>query len=176
MSLSPADYDRMLTFYRERVASYGAGDAWRAGWSQWCRRLLSFGGDLVVPHWGPEPHLERLLAGAATASGDVTMIQGRPNGCHDNAALLWLLGTADAIGTGYALSDDGLWRQHSWGVDGDGRVIETTCPRVRYVGVTLAGQDALEFVGSQLGPEEVGDLAARPDRLAALLTLPATAG
>jgi hypothetical protein len=31
------------------------------------------------------------------------------------------------IASGYALSSDGLWRQHSWGMDvADGRILETT--------------------------------------------------
>jgi hypothetical protein len=51
------------------------------------------------------------------------------------------------IASGYALTGDGLWRQHSWGVDAaDGRVIETTVRRVRYYGVILGDDDeSLEF-------------------------------
>jgi hypothetical protein len=36
--------------------------------------------------------------------------------CHENVARLWTdkrWGLV-AIGTGYALSEDGLWRRHSW--------------------------------------------------------------
>ena len=39
-----------------------------------------------------------------------------------------------AIPTGYALSDDGLWRQHTWGLLRNG-VLETTEVRLRYFGI-----------------------------------------
>jgi hypothetical protein len=46
-------------------------------------------------------------------------------------------GEVPAIGTGYALSEDGLWRQHSWGLREDGGVVETTSGREMYVGLRL---------------------------------------
>jgi hypothetical protein len=58
--------------------------------------------------------------------------------CHLNSSRLWLerkLGVV-AIGTGFALSDDGLWRRHSWGIGRD-CLVETTCPRERYFGIAL---------------------------------------
>jgi hypothetical protein len=48
------------------------------------------------------------------------------------------------ITTGWALSDDGLWRQHSWILRGK-TVIETTETRVRYFGVTLTDAEAEQF-------------------------------
>ena len=48
------------------------------------------------------------------------------------------------IAFGYALSTDGLWCQHSWGVDAeDGRIIETTERRVRYYGLILNDDETL---------------------------------
>jgi hypothetical protein len=73
-------------------------------------------------------------------------MEGDVNGCHANAAALWINGDVTSIGTGYALSADGLWRQHSWGMDADGTVVETADKRVTYVGVTLAdGTATLQF-------------------------------
>ena len=72
-------------------------------------------------------------------------IMGR-SACHQNLARLWgrkrsgLIG----IGTGYALSGDGLWRQHSCGVARQG-VVETTQMREMYFGRLLQGQDADRF-------------------------------
>ena len=43
------------------------------------------------------------------------------------------------VGTGYALSDDGLWRSHSW-VLTKKRIIETTVSRVKYLGLALIGK------------------------------------
>jgi hypothetical protein len=66
--------------------------------------------------------------------------------CHENVARLWkakhrgLVG----VGTGYALSDDGLWRQHSWGVRRSG-ILETTKVRMKYFGRVLQGRDANSF-------------------------------
>ena len=68
------------------------------------------------------------------------------SGCHQNLSRLWekkrngLIG----IGTGYALSGDGLWRQHSWGVGRLG-VVETTQGREKYFGRLLQGNDAELF-------------------------------
>jgi hypothetical protein len=59
-----------------------------------------------------------------------------------NAVALWRHGEAVAIGTGYALSDDALWREHSWAWDRQGAVIETTEPRVRYFGLRFEGEQA----------------------------------
>ena len=51
------------------------------------------------------------------------------------------------IGTGYALSVDGLWRQHSWGVARD-LIIESTEARVKYFGRLLRGADADMFAAA----------------------------
>jgi hypothetical protein len=50
-----------------------------------------------------------------------------------------------AIVTGWALSEDGIWRQHSWGIDWKGRLVETTLPRTRYFGVYMVRETANEF-------------------------------
>lgn len=54
--------------------------------------------------------------------------------CHDNCVDLYLLNKTNRIFTGYALSDDGLWRFHSWIIDKDDIIIETTKERLIYVG------------------------------------------
>jgi hypothetical protein len=53
------------------------------------------------------------------------------------------------IGTGYALSADGLWRQHSWGVRRQG-ILETTAPREKYFGILLQGSSADSFAEANL--------------------------
>lgn len=40
--------------------------------------------------------------------------------------------------TGYALSPDGLWRQHSWAYGDNLMIYETTVERVMYFGVELS--------------------------------------
>jgi hypothetical protein len=66
--------------------------------------------------------------------------------CHQNVASVWKkrrFGIV-AIATGYALTQDGLWRQHSWGILRDG-VLETTVVRVKYFGILLQGAAADRF-------------------------------
>lgn len=48
------------------------------------------------------------------------------------------------IGSGYALSADGLWRQHSWGILRDG-ILETTERRIKYFGLILQDERANRF-------------------------------
>jgi hypothetical protein len=63
--------------------------------------------------------------------------------CHKNVAEFWQRrsGNLIALATGYALSDDGLWRQHSWGIRSNA-IFETTEPRKIYFGVRLEGSVA----------------------------------
>ena len=83
------------------------------------------------------------------------MMKARPSQCHSNSAELWYnnrekykQGHAVIICTGYALSEDGMWRQHSWLVHAKPRanvIVETTVPRVAYFGFGLTYDMAEEF-------------------------------
>jgi hypothetical protein len=64
------------------------------------------------------------------------------------AYYLSVRGTAN-IATGYGLSEDGLWRQHSWLWNGK-KVLETTVPRTIYFGVMLNDVEAARFVMAEL--------------------------
>lgn len=63
--------------------------------------------------------------------------------CHDNVACLYEDGMVDDVYTGLALTEDGMWRSHSWGMrlvpdENDEPVwelVETTEPRLMYFGV-----------------------------------------
>jgi hypothetical protein len=85
---------------------------------------------------------------------------GEPSACHPNAAMMFVRSRRRVrIASGYALSADGLWRQHSWGVDvEDGRIIETTERRLRYYGIVL---NDVETAWRLLTVKESGAL--RPD-------------
>jgi hypothetical protein len=145
-------YNRLLALYRGRVNGYvGVADDFSQRWSRWCRHLLTYGGDLVVPPLRPEPDLDSLLTDARPQQPGGRVVLGEDNACHANAAVLWTDGAIAAIGSGYALSDDGLWRPHSWGVDIDGTAVETTAERQMYVGVTLTGVPALRFAVNNAG-------------------------
>ena len=73
-------------------------------------------------------------------------MRGDPCQCHSNSANLWDRNRDKlSIATGYALSDDGMWRQHTWCVDRDNRVVETTEDRLLYFGFLLSYADAEQF-------------------------------
>lgn len=53
-----------------------------------------------------------------------------------------------SIATGYALSEDGLWRSHSWVIQPMKRTVrvwETTVKRVAYFGVVLTDEECEQF-------------------------------
>lgn len=110
-------------------------------------RLLDIGGHRLVIPLVPDLDLPALLGPHARSfSGRrARLVPGRPRECHANTAELWRAGIAQ-ITTGYALAADGLWRQHSWGLEAlSARVVETTVLCERYFGVALAGQGAADF-------------------------------
>ena len=112
--------------------------------------LLGLGGEFLVPR--PDDYVLFLLEHGFLTAGPITMHKMAPSSCHHNVAILWKERQHGmvAIATGYALSDDGLWRQHSWGILRNG-VLETTEPRSKYFGFVLQGREADLFAANQLG-------------------------
>lgn len=112
-------------------------------------KLLELGGRCVV--YIGEPDLEALLARGRAFGGAARLILGQPCQCHMNAADLWEAHRGKlAIVTGYALSRDGLWRQHSWllrthPTAHQRSIIETTARRERYYGFVLDEREADAF-------------------------------
>ena len=110
-------------------------------------RLLAVGGDHVVL-WVQEPDLYAILDRGEIQSGDrALLVDGQPSQCHSNSAALWLSDPERfRLRTGWALSKDGLWRQHSWVDDVDnGHVVETTELRELYYGFRMTDAEAREF-------------------------------
>lgn len=81
-------------------------------------RLLSGLGGHTALLFQWEPNVEKILRrGRYMPGGCSLFLPGRPSDCHGNAATLYVLSEGEVrIGSGYALSDDGLWCRHSWGV------------------------------------------------------------
>ena len=124
------------------------------------RRLLELGG-LMALLFRPDPDIGRLLERGRYFPGSGARIgRGQESACHGNAGLLFVESAGTVrIATGYALLDDGLWRQHSWGVAAeDWRVVETTERRIRYYGFVLSDAEMLMFAVQNLPVE---DLSAR---------------
>jgi len=108
--------------------------------------LLGIGGaELVAPPWR-DCDVPLLIRAGFVMEGGVRLKIMERNSCHRNLSRLWerkrngLIG----IGTGYAMSGDGLWRQHSWGIGRHG-IVETTQARVKYFGLILQERDADSF-------------------------------
>ena len=113
-------------------------------------RLLGKGGKRVV-NPGFEPDLDKIMERGQDWDGSAaTTKKMRSRDCHANAARLRET-RGHHIATGYALSDDGLWRQHSWGIHSrTGNPIETTTPRVKYHGAVLTPGEAADFARANL--------------------------
>ncbi|SDS95387.1 hypothetical protein [Actinoplanes derwentensis] len=173
MPLAAHEYDRRLALYRARVRGYPDADpSYDARWRQWCRDLLAHGGELVVPPGSPDGDLDALLSTSTVFTGARRVAAGDDGDCHGNVARLWIDGAVPAIGTGYALSPDGLWRQHSWALDADGTLVETTEPRTAYVGIVLpAGPPTMQFAGSNAQAHLKSVLAARGPRAQQLIAM-----
>jgi hypothetical protein len=114
-------------------------------------RLLAIGG-LVALIARVEGDLEPLLVrGVLWLGSGARVARGNDCQCHANSAALWAQDTAHyQIATGYALSEDGIWRQHTWVIERPGEVttaqiVETTEPRVAYYGYPMTVAEAESF-------------------------------
>ena len=113
------------------------------------RLLLSFGGgEVKLPNY--EEDLKKIMARGQFWYGDrVVLMPGERGQCHRNTCRLWEKNKDKVlIATGYALSEDGVWRQHSWGIQvrpRRNRVVETTAKRIAYFGFVMNQEESEEF-------------------------------
>jgi len=107
-------------------------------------KLLSIAGDFVVI-WMPEPELDMLLSRGKLFDAPILFKRMQFCHCHENVGELWFRGKNMKIVTGWALSKDGLWRQHSWVRDMNDTIIETTMVREKYFGVILTHGESEGF-------------------------------
>ena len=113
-------------------------------------RLLSFGGELACMDLF-DPDYEAIMERGQFWYGDHAKFKkGLPNRCHFNSARMWDANRGKCqIATGYALSDDGCWRQHSWVVQPltvKYRIWETTEPRIAYFGFIMTDEECEDFL------------------------------
>lgn len=125
-------------------------------WNDWLEKepdlvrlrnlLLSNGGIEVVPN--KEPDLQKMLSnGRIFTPIDIIVEDIRDSKCHTNSRHLYLdRDDVTEIGTGWALSSDGKWRQHSWCMRGDEIVETTSIKREKYFGILLEGESLNEFI------------------------------
>lgn len=141
------DFDRLSSLYAARVATHDLlRPGYKLAWDALSAAILSRGGQLVVPPTEPEPQIDDMVDNLADWPADpVVLRRGTNNACHANSANAWCRGEVESMATGYALSNDDLWRQHTWAITAAGVIVESTGARLAYVGVPLAGVDALRF-------------------------------
>lgn len=112
-------------------------------------KLLTFGGEEGCMPFIEEDLLEIQVRGQLWYGDRINLMEGLPSQCHHNSALLWHFNRDDLlIATGYALSDDGMWRQHSWCVHvkpKNNDIVETTTERVAYFGFVLNKRQSEKF-------------------------------
>jgi hypothetical protein len=113
-------------------------------------RLLAIGGAETCLVGREEERDQMLTRGRAYSGRRAIRRTGERSRCHANVAGLHEQDPAGCrIATGYALSDDGIWRRHSWGLGPDERPIETTTPSVAYFGFDLTADEADAFCDLQ---------------------------
>jgi hypothetical protein len=120
-------------------------------------RLLKIGGERVVLQPDTSEFITELRSRGQRFLGyKAKRFVGTASRCHSNCAIRYLQYinrqtdySFCQIVTGYALSADGLWRQHTW-LLADTNVVESTTPRTHYFGVVLAIPEAAKFSLSQV--------------------------
>lgn len=126
---------KRLEFLSAKLAEYSVA---QPGLQVLKNRLLAIGGEMIVPR--EDIDLDRILeTGALFDYLKIIFVEGSKSECHLNAQVYADLRPNAKLATGWALTEDGLWRQHSWCWIPDRRVIiETTELRTKYFGVLLS--------------------------------------
>lgn len=107
-------------------------------------RLLEVGGKAVAARY--EEDAEKILErGVEMSPKGLKMMMGDRSACHANTARLYETNQKQVrIVTGYALSSDQVWRQHTWGLWGK-KIVETTEKRIAYFGFVLTPEETEAF-------------------------------
>lgn len=113
-------------------------------------KILSFGGEQVsMPLLIDDDYLPLLNRGQFFYGKGLKMKKGIPSQCHYNSCCLWKANQGKCqIATGYAILEDGLWREHSWVVQPLAtkyRIWETTVPRLAYFGYVMTDEECEKF-------------------------------
>jgi hypothetical protein len=119
-------------------------------------KLFAIGGNKISPQ--PCPFVSEIASHGVLVELPVKLRQMDGNRCHHNVASLWEQrkkhSRLKAIATGYALSEDGMWRWHTWGLAAT-HILETTVVmlqlvRLQYFGIPMDAEDADAFAAGFL--------------------------
>lgn len=102
-------------------------------------KLLAIGGKLInhtasEADTDPYAHEYMLKYGKEFSSGNCSIVKGEQSACLANVKNMIRQGKKIRLVSGYALTSNGIWERHYWGLDDKGKVIETTVPRTAYFG------------------------------------------
>jgi hypothetical protein len=115
----------------------------------------------------PCPFVSEIASHGVLVELPVKLRQMDGNCCHHNVASLWeqrkKRSRLKALATGYALSEDGMWRWHTWGITAT-HVLETTVARLQYFGILMDAEDADVFAAGFLCKTR-GDFEAKLEQL-----------
>ena len=110
--------------------------------------IVGFGGSFVIIP-SVEEDMERLISRGQLWGPNSKMLRGATSKCHSNSVMAWEANQDKLfLATGYALSGDGVWRQHSWCVNPRPRsiqIIETTVARMLYFGHVMTLEETVMF-------------------------------
>ncbi len=116
------------------------------------RILLKIGGEELVLSPGSDPMINFLIDFGIVFAGPVLLKQDSHRRHHRMLGRIWSRRSCGivGIGVGFALDDDGLWREHSFGVLREG-VLETIVRKEKYFGLLLLGEAADGFAKTLSG-------------------------
>ncbi len=112
-------------------------------------KLLEYGGLKVAIPSSEDDAYALLKRGIHKVSNvkNTKKISGKRGASHANVSEWWIHNKERiTIMTGYALSEKGVWVQHSWCYDNKLKIMLETCQRkTNYFGIVLSFQESYEF-------------------------------
>lgn len=132
-----------VAFFEEKKANWGEQEISLNG------RLNSYYNDTaMVTHGLSLMSMRFLMFYGEPVVGEVVFTNMKTSRCHDNSFdYSSELSNNAKLYTGLALSNDGVWRPHSWCVNQNGQIIESTEPREFYYGICLNSKAKLRLFG-----------------------------
>jgi hypothetical protein len=105
------------------------------------KKLTKYGGESISPQKNFDAM--KIIQRGVMCQGDVKLMKMEACQCHENSLELHLSNPSRYdLYTGYGLSIDGMWREHSWVFDTKEKIIiETTMKRVLYFGFRMTDAD-----------------------------------
>lgn len=103
------------------------------------KNILLTAGGVAVIFLNTVDHYDKLVNNGVFKMGGLGIkVSGVPSHCHDNVEELVKKKKYLRHCYGFALSEDGVWREHSWAIkDDETYILETTELRKMYYGIRL---------------------------------------